>query len=114
MSVYVVLRLFSTTRFNRQSTNNNSNNNNNIITQTTTTTTIISAGSPRTSYSSAKRSSRARQIHDTTNNHEQKHTHIMRPSSLRQTTNQFDSMACFQEVSRLVIDFLFGFLRLSL
>jgi hypothetical protein len=96
---------FSTTKFNRQAISN-INSNNNIITQTTTTTTtVVSGGSPRTSYSSKKRSSRSRQIHDTTNNHEPQQTHIIRPSSLRQMTNKFDSMACFQEVSRLEIFF---------
>jgi hypothetical protein len=29
----------------------------------------------------------------------------MRPSSLRQRTNKFDSISCFHEVSRLVIFF---------
>jgi hypothetical protein len=103
---------FSTTKFNRQSTNNNSNNNNNnAISQIATTTTAISGGSPRKTHSSTtKRLSRSRQTHDTTINHEQQQqqqqqTHIMRPSSLRQMTNKFDSMACFHEVSRLVIFF---------
>jgi hypothetical protein len=104
---------FSTTKFNRQSTTNNSNNN--IISQTTT---VISGDSPRTSYSSTKRLSRSRQTHDTTINHEQQQqqqqqlqTHIMRPSSLRQRTNKFDSISCFHEVSRLVI--FFGLSSLS-
>jgi hypothetical protein len=90
---------FSTTKFNRQSANNNSNNN--IISQTTTMT---SSGSPHTSYSSAKRSSRSRQTHDTNHNREQQQqqTHAMRPSSFRQMTNIFDSITCFDEVSRLV------------
>jgi hypothetical protein len=110
---------FSTTKFNRQSTNNNSNNNNNTISQTATTTTAISGGSPRKSHSSStKRLSRSRQTHDTTINHEQQQqqqqqqqTYIMRPSSLRQMANKFDSMACFHEVSRLVI--FFGLVFLS-
>jgi hypothetical protein len=110
---------FSTTKFNRQSTTNNINNNNNISSQTTTTTasaaagtTVGSAGSPRPSYSSTKRLSRLRQSHDTTINHEQQQqqqqqqqTHVIRPASLRQMTNKFDSITCFHEVSRLVIFF---------
>lgn len=112
---------FSTTKFNRQSTTNNTNHNtnnntnNNIMSQTATTT-ILSGGSPRTSRSSStKRLSRSRQMHDTTMNHEQQQQqqqiHIMRPSSLRQMTSKFDSMACFHEVSRLVI--FFGLVFLS-
>jgi hypothetical protein len=98
---------FSTTKFNRQSTANNSNNN--IISQTTTN---VSGGSPRTSYSSTKRLSRSRQIHETALNHDQQ-THIMRPSSLRQMTSKFDSVACFHEVSRLVIFFSDSFVQAS-
>ncbi len=100
---------FSSTKFNRQSTTNN----NNLPSQSTTVvaatatvaTTVGSGGSPRSSYSSSKRSSRSRQSHDSTINHEQQQTHVMRPSSLRQMTNKFDSITCFHEVSRLVIFF---------
>ncbi len=93
---------FSATKFNRQSATNNTN-------ITSQTTAVGAGGSPRTSYSSTKRLSRSRQTHDHPNlnheQHQQQQSHIMRPSSLRQMTNQFDSMACFHEVSRLVIFF---------
>ncbi|CAF4656488.1 unnamed protein product [Rotaria sp. Silwood1] len=89
---------FTAMKFNRQLTNNTSNTttiNNNIISQTITTAT--SGDSPRTSFSSVKRLSRSRPTHDASNNHDQEQAHIMRPSSLRQITNKFDSMACFHE-----------------
>ncbi|CAF2877629.1 unnamed protein product [Rotaria sp. Silwood2] len=92
---------FTATKFNRQSTNNtsnnnnNNNNNNNVMSQTITIAT--SGDLPRTSFPSVKRLSRSRQTHDTSNNHDQEQAHIMRPSSLRQMTNKFDSMACFHE-----------------
>lgn len=86
---------FSSTKFNRQST-----------AITTPTATGGSVGSPRLNQSSTKRSSRSRQSHDTTNNYEQQQqAQMMRPTSLRQMTNKFDSLACFQQVSRLVISF---------
>ncbi|CAF1198688.1 unnamed protein product [Adineta steineri] len=91
---------FSTTKFNRQSANNN-----NINSQTTATTANLSGGgSPRSSYTSAKRLSRSRQIQETNNNnnnnnhdHQQQQTHISRPTSLRQTMNILDSKGCFHE-----------------
>lgn len=93
---------FSTTKFNRQAANNIVNNDNhNIIPQTIAT--VASAGLPCTSYSSVKRLSRSRQIQNPNDDHDPEQAHIMRPSSLRQMTSKFDSMACFQEVSRLVI-----------
>ena len=102
---------FSATKFNRQSTTNN----NNLPSQSTTVGTGTAAttvgsggggGSPRSTHASTKRSSRSRQSHDSTINHDQQQqTHVMRPSSLQQMTNKFDSIACFQEVSRLVIFF---------
>lgn len=107
---------FTVTKFNRQSTNNNSstnNNNNNNNTLSQAATTVTSTGSPRASYSSVKRLSRSRQTYDTTNSHDQEQTHIMRPSCLRQMTNKFDSIACFHEVSRLVIFFSDSFARAS-
>jgi hypothetical protein len=99
---------FSTTKFNRQSTTNNNNISSQPTTTAATATTVGSGGSPRSSYSSTKRLSRSRQSHDSTINHEQQQqTHVMRPPSLRQMTNKFDSITCFKEVSRLVI-FFFG------
>ena len=93
---------FSTTKFNRQSATNN----NNLPSQSTTTTAgaATTVGSPRSSYSSTKRSSRSRQSQDSTINHEQQ-THVVRPSSLRQMTKKLNSIGCFHEVSRLVIFF---------
>ena len=82
---------------------------------TTAITTVGSTaiGSPHSSHSSTKRLSRSRQAHDTTINYEQQQqqqqqqqqAQMMRPSSLRQMANKFDSMACFHQVSRLVISF---------
>ena len=97
---------FSSTKFNRQSAAMTTSH----INPNTTTTAIAtggSGGSPRLSHSSTKRSSRSRQSHDTTSNYEQQQqqAQMMRPTSLRQMTNKFDSMACFHQVSRLVISF---------
>ena len=101
---------FSMSKLNRQTTNQNKIN---VLSSPTELEMVPSTISPRPSHSSSKRSSRSRQADDSKTNdlplnqyqqqQQQQQTSIARPLSLRQMTNTFDSIACFHEVSRLVI-----------
>ena len=65
-----------------------------FLTQITTTTTNFTLQSP------SKRLARSRHSYDTVMYHEKQHRERY---SLRPTLTKFDSMSCFQEVSRLEI-----------
>ena len=93
----------NSTKFVRPSTNSHHRSSSPKITP------HLAVNCSRSHYTTNKRSSRSRQTHETTFNHvlssspHSTHSHLVRPISLRQMTTKFDSMRCFEEVSRFVI-----------